>query len=394
MLGLLTNNEVKRAFVDGVLTIDCVEISLIQNSTSHPIEFRGSGSLVIHPQNGIEARFVSKDIIAGLVHPFQKLLRDNEVESGQIFPDSHYFSMRAIELSGDEWVNPSVDVDYTCHSTGTVILLKCEWIRNVSPAEGKKDAVHMLFLDNVPFPLNMIEKNSITREGKEHHSMSYKSSQGVAGGANFKYACASDTSSYFELLATPTEDGRFPLNFEYRIVEAVRFLSVSALSFAICETVYNETRTIEISPTKPLNKGIFPSPLEDRRDWTDEFYKLLDCYLSYSMSKEKGEEFSYISQTMGGLYQLKGVSLDSIALLVGVTIESIVQHEFSQLGKASESMLTDLKRITSSLNSLDIAPRTRDRVTGALGTMKSSRVGDKLYDLVKAGGEFRNEVQF
>lgn len=389
----MSNEQFKRAFVDGVLTIDCKDIRLTQNSTNSPKRWRGSGSLMIDPRKGIEARFVSMDVISPLPTPLDSLLRMGEVESGQIIPESHYYSLCAFDVSGNEWTNPSVEVETTFYNDSTVIVLKCGWIRNVMPAVGAKDSVHMLFLDEIPFPMNSLERSQTVREGRESTNISYTASCGTAGGAVFRYASFGGSQPYYELFAKPTDGVQLPSNFEYRVIEAIRFLSATAMSFSVCETVHGENRSIEISKVLPLNRGVFPSPLMTRRDWTEDFYRLLDCYLRYAMSKVSGDEFANLSLKMGGLYQLKGVSLDDVALLISVAIESIVQKQFPTLGKATEATLADLKTVFSSLDGLTFkATNTLERAKSSLGGLKSSRAVDKLYELQRAGAINAEEI--
>lgn len=379
----MSNEQFKRSLVDGVLTIDCKDIYLTKNSTDSPEEWRGSGSLVIDPRNGIEARFVSMNVATHPAAALQSmLLQMGEVESGQIFPESHYYSLRVIDVSGNEWTNPSVDVSTSHHIDSVVIVLKCDWIRSVTPATDANDYVYMLFLDELPFPLNSLERSQTVCEGRESIKISHTSSHGTAGGADFRYASFGDSQPYYELFAKPIDGVQLPLNFEYRVIEAVRFLSATTMSFSVCESVHSGIRSIEISKASPLNTGIFPSPLRTERDWTEDYYRLLDCFLRYAMSKVSGEEFSYLSLKMGGLYQLKGVSLDDIALLISVAIESITQNQFPKFGKATTATLADLNTIFECLDGLAFTEaNTLTRAKSSLGGLKSSRAVDKLYDL-------------
>lgn len=390
----MSNEQLKRAFVDGVLTIDCKDIRLTQNSTDSPKEWRGSGSLMIDPRNGIEARFVSMDVISNPPTALQSLLRRmGEVESGQIFPESHYYFLRVIDVSGNEWTNPSVEVSTFHHIDSAVIVLKCDWIRSVTPSKDANDSIHMLFLDELPFPLNSLERSQTVCEGRESIKISHTSSHGTAGGADFRYASFGDSQPYYELFAKPVDGVQLPQNFEYRVIEAVRFLSATTMSFSVCESVHSGTRSIEISKVLPLNTGIFPSPLRTQRDWAEDFYRLLDCYLRYAMSKVSGEEFAYLSLKMGGLYQLKGVSLDDIALLISVAIESIAQKQFPNLGKATKAMLADLDAISENLDGLAFKEtNTLTRAKSSLGGLKSSRAVDKLYELQRIDAIKEEEI--
>lgn len=379
----MSNEQFKRALVDGVLAIDCKEICLTKNSTDSFEEWRGSGSLVIDPRNGIEARFVSVNVATNPPSALQSmLLQMAAVESGQIFPESHYYSLRAIDVSGNKWTNPSVEVSTSHYVDSAVIVLKCDWIRSVGPATDGNDSIHMLFLDELPFPLNSLERSNTVCEGRESRKISYTSSHGTAGDAEFRYASYGDSQPHYELFAKPNDGVQWPHNFEYRIIEAVRFISATTTSFSVCESVHSGIRSIEISKVAPLNTGIFPSPLKTQRDWSADFYRLFDCYLRYAMSEVSGEDFAHLSQKLGGLYQLKGVSLDDIALLISVTVESITQKQFPKFAVATAATLADLEVIFENLDKLAFTEaNTLTRAKGSLGGLKSSRAIDKLFEL-------------
>jgi hypothetical protein len=392
MLFSMSDEAFKKAVADNSLVIDCKEIRLAQNGVKTPRILHGNGSLFFNKTKGIEARFIS-----GSVSPpdsrLKEFFADISIRSGQLIPDSHYFSLCAIDAFGQEWTCPSVSVKFDNFDECTVVNLTCGWLKQVSYNECSQDSVHMMFLENLNFPLNVLEKRTIERGDKKSTNITYTVSEStLSSGIQLRYGKAQNETEWYELIAKCPPLTKLPLNYELRLIETIRFISATAISYSVCETILNGTKTLELSATRPLSTGIFPPPLPTRRDITEDFYNLFDCYIQYVSSVTSSEEFSTLTTKIGGLHQLKDVSLDAVALLVSVAIEGITQHEFKSIGHPSESIICDLEKIITSINSLDIDDSVRNRSLGSLSGIKSSRVDDKLKILKNKSAITQEEI--
>lgn len=87
----LTDEAFKQGFVEGKFVIDCVEIKLTQNAQSNPVVYSTSGYLHVSPSDGIEGRFISLQ----LVDTVEQLMKSMEIRSGEIFPESQFFTLEA-----------------------------------------------------------------------------------------------------------------------------------------------------------------------------------------------------------------------------------------------------------------------------------------------------------
>ena len=388
----LSNESLKQELVSNGLIIDCKTIKISQNSNENPKIFIGTGSINVSLRLGITARLVLFFENKPEFTAFDQMVEDGKILSGEIYPNNHYFSFHAIDVDGREWINPSVQVDEKNYATYAVVSITCNWIRSTSAAPEKRDSIQMLFLDEIDFPLNV--RTSIQTEtfGKKMTHFFRGGSEGITRNTSIKYIKYDAPIPYYEIIVHPLVD-TLPSNYAYKLIETIRFLTASSVSFSVCESIHAGTRMLEFAQTAPVKIGIFPPPLVARPQYSDQFYYLLDTYLNHAISDSSGEESSAITTKLYPLYNLKHVSLEAIALLVSVTVESLTQHQFKSLGKASPALQAEIDIVFSCIKELEISTRTQERATSVVGGIKNSRAVDKLYELEKEGKISTDEIK-
>lgn len=384
MTSLLSDKNFRKAFLADTIIIDCKDILLTQNGANAPKKYSGTGAIIASASSGISSRFIVFQPGDPTNSFFEELKNLGKVKSGQFFPDDHYYSLHAVDVQSEVWTCDDVRVTVSQYNEHAVIEFQCDWIKRQTSAEGLKDTVHILLPSAIKFPQNDFEHYEVKRNGSLLHEVKGIGSSGEAAGAKIRYRQHEAPEECFELIAEPIE-GTLPPVFASKIVETIRFMTASVVTFFVSETIQGGVRTFEIAKPRELKKGLFPEPLRDSRNLTKDFYRLLDCYLRYSLQNQPNGDFSFISQAMHPLYNLGEASLDAIALLICVAIESVVQHEFKEFGQPNPAMLADLQVIQSAIKDLDIAEAAKNRAQGSLGGWKGSRITDKLFDLRDRG---------
>lgn len=391
MPSLLSNKKFRNAFLAETIAIDCKEILLTQNGADAPKKYSGPGTIIASASSGISSRFILFHTGDPAESFFEQLISIEKVKSGQIFPDDHYYSLHAVEVTGEVWTCEDVRVEVKQYREHAVVEFKCDWIKQQTSAEGEKDTVHILLPSAIEFPPNDFEHHDVSRDGVLSREVKGIGSSGQAAGAKIRYRHHKAPEECFELIAEPIE-GALPSVFASKIIETIRFMTASVVTFFVSETIHGGVRTFEIAKPRELKKGLFPEPLRDRRDLAEDFYRLLDCYFKYSLQDQPNGDFGFISQAMHPLYNLGEASLDAIALLICVAIESVVQHEFKEFGKPNPSMLANLQVIQSTIKDLDIAEAAKTRTMGSLSGWKDSRITDKLFDLRERGKVSNDDI--
>ncbi len=384
----LADQALKDAFIEGKLAIDCLEIELTRNGPGEPSSFACPGSLQASPEHGLEARLV---IARGTHQPYDMLAamkEQMELRSGQLLPPSRYFALKAKDVAGNVWTNPSASVDIDHRPDAFIVTISCGWVRSEKPIDGSESTTHMVFMDELRFPDNVIHSTKVMERGKKSLKLSSNASAGEAAGMLVTFDPRVDRPGpkYGELFATNQAPTALPENFDDRLVEAVRFCTATVAEPVMRETVHNGKKVLEFAKHRPANKGMLEPPLLPRGNDAD-FYKLLAAYFEYACANAVGRDFAPLSAKVGGLFTLKGVNLDTVALLVSVAVESVLSEEpFKELGKPAHSVLDLIKKMITHIKAATVtfAPEFIKRVTDIVGGMKASRVKDKLHALVVA----------
>nr|WP_297352926.1 hypothetical protein [uncultured Caldimonas sp.] len=382
----LEDQALKEAFVEGKLAIDCLEIKLTRNGPGEPSSFSCAGFLLATPEQGIGGRLV---IARGAHQPydmFASIREETELQSGKLFPSSRYFSLEAKDIAGNVWKNQSVSVDIDHHVDAFIVKLSCSWIRCESSVEGDASATHMVFMDDLAFPDNVIHSQRVLERGKKQLKLTSNASAGEVAGMLVTYDPRADRPGpkFGELFASNQSAAALPENFDDRLVEAIRFCTASVTQPVMRETVRSGKRVLELAQHRAANKGMLEPPLLPRGNDAD-FYKLLECYFLYAAANAAGRDFAPLSAKVGGIFALKGVNIDTVALLVSVAVESVLGDDaFEELGKPASGVLQQLKDMMAHVKAASAQPDFIKRVCNILGGIKSSRAKDKLHALVVA----------
>ncbi len=383
----MSDKALKDAFVEGRLAIDCLEIKLTRNGPGEPSLLSCAGSLTATPSNGIAARLV---VPRGAHQPYDMFASINEsfeLRSGQLLPPSRYFKLEAKDVAGRLWVNPSAKVDIEHRPDAFIATVSCGWVRCETPVDGNTSATHMVFIEELRFPDNVIYSRKVLERGKKALKFSASASAGEVAGMLVTFDPRTDRPGpkFGEMFAENQSASSLPDNFDDRLVEAIRFCTASVIEPVMRETVHKGKKVLEFARHRPTNEGMLQPPLQPRGNDLD-FYKLLECYFQYACAHAAGRDYAPLSAKVGGLFALKGVNLDTVALLVSVAVESVLGEEpFKELGKPPASTLSLFKQMIAHINTAaGFDASFIKRITDVVSGMKSSRVKDKLHALVSA----------
>lgn len=389
----LADDEFKTAFLEGTLAIDCLEIKLIQKGVTEPREFSSTGFLLVSAANGAEARLVIKRDPEAPFDHFANMAAELSVRSGELFPNSFFYRLEATDIAGNVWTNPSVRLTTDHQLTAEVVTFTCDHI-NVELTGGTSEFAHFVFAEDLKFPKNkMFESREFIR-GRERVSIRRTHSEGeVSRMQVFYHKCSADKDRRaFEMVANMTTDTPQPEGFEERLLEAIRFCSATMVSPVMTEVSKDGKRVITLAKAKPLNNGLISPPLSDESAAAD-FYRLMGCYYDYACQNAKVHGGAPLSAKLGGLFTLKGVWLDTVALLLCVATESILDDPlFKSLEKPSGNFLSLLKELFDWIKKAPVEEKLRERALSAMGSMKSNRAVDKMFALVAAGAINKDDI--
>lgn len=382
----LEDDDFKLAYIQGTLAIDCLEITLTQNATDKPRIYTAAGSIFASPENGAEARLVWK---RDENHPYDQIAILNamlRVKSGELIPTDHYFSLRAVDIAGNCWTHPAVLLKRDEMQHAEILTVSCDSIQVEIASDAKRTLVHYVFNDDLEMPMNVSLPSQDVIRGRKRLSIKSRVSAGVVDGMDVSYyqVSADKAGNSYEFAAVAQVGAEPPSDFHARLLEAIQFCVAKHAWPIMGEVIQGGKQIVTLAKSRPFNNGLVSTPLPSYA--SEEFYSLMECYYRYSCSAANGADAAPLSKKVGGLFTLKGVWIDTIALLLSVSVESILQDPvFKNLGKPDKGLRALINKLFDWVRQAPVDEDLIGRATSAMGTMKSNRAVDKMFVLAKAG---------
>jgi hypothetical protein len=382
----LEDSVFKQTFIEGLLAIDCLEIKLIQNSSNEPRSYTLRGSLFVTPNNGVEGRFVWE---RDADHPFDMLapLKDaQQILSGDVIPEDHFFCLRAVDTANRIWTHPAVSLYREEQTQAEILTISCDFIQVELETTNKRTLAHFVFHEALGIRMNMIHTSTEPVRNGKRQIMRRAAAKGAVDRFEIDYypVTADKAESAHELSAVAMPEISPPSHFDSRLLEAIQF-SVAKLAWPIMrEVIQGGKQIITLSKFRPFNNGHVQAAVPDLA--SEDFFRLIECYYRYACSVTQGEEAAPLSKKIGGIFTLKGVWLDTIALLLGVSVESLLNEPvYKKLGVPGNEDRTKIQKIIDYIGHAPHEPRLKERAARIIGSMKSSSASDRLYVLARAG---------
>jgi hypothetical protein len=387
----LADEAFKNAFVAGEFVIDCVEIKLTRNGPGDPAAYTACGSLEVSPTNGAKARLVLPRDPSIPYDPLAKLHELSSYELGKIVPDHHYFALAATDMSGRVWSHPSAEVKVASENEASIVLtVESDYLRWESKLDKPEAGVAaMVFMEDMPFPDRASTAPTEFKQAKRPAMASAKASIGMVTGmvVTFDHRLERPGRQFFEMFIEAEDCGPLPEEFEERMLEAARFCAAMVTSPVMTETHRGETRVVELAKFRPSNRGGVVLPPLAATGYEASFHALMERYYEYASAKAKGGSFAPLSAKISGLFALQGVFIDTVALLLTVAVESVLNEDhFTALGQPDAGTLAQVDKLLAHTKAaVAVDPKLIDRGVSAIGGMKSTRAADKLHALAVAG---------
>lgn len=393
----LKDEEFKKAFLEGSFVIDCVDISLTQNGLASPPIYATSGTLLVTPERGLEGSLVFPKGGPTQFNPISWLKAQLQTLSGQFFADSRYFKLDATDAWGRVWTHPAAHVDFEEASGAVTLKVSCDYVSCEVKGQASSPAwTHMVTLDDVEFPLNVI-MHSAQGVGSKGIRLAAELSRGRIDGMELSFDPGNRKVGvrYAELHAQADVGATQPVGFQERLMEAVSFVTAAMPSWVMTETEHNGIRTLELFKSRQSNSGgVVHAPLSASIGSNDKhFYALLDCYFKYSCANSSGGKQAPLSGAVGKLFTLKNVWVDTVSLIVSVAVEAILsESEFTKLGMPPKALLDDIEKALQAIEKSGVSLNVIKRVNGSVGQMKSVRAKDKLLVLKAVGAVTKADI--
>lgn len=382
----LEDDEFKVAFLEGNLAIDCLKITLTQNGTDDPRSYELVGSLFVNPDEGVTARLVWERDAEHSYDPFAPLDVMQQIQLGNLFPESHYFSLRAVDIAGRRWTHPAVFLKREEWERVEILTVSCDSIQVESETTDKSTLAHFVFHEELGIEVNSAHSSTAPVRNRRREVTKRTAAKGSIGPFEIDYypVLAHKLGNAHELSAVTNSKNPVPNHFDERLLEAVQF-SVAKLAWPIMrEVIQGGKQIVTLSKSTPFNNGHVQPAVPGYAE--ADFYRLMGCYYQYACLAAKGDGAPPLSKTLRGLFTLKGVWLDTIALLLAVSVESLLNDPvYKEFGAPDEEGRRKIQELIAYVTKASFDRKLTERAANVMGGMMSSSASDKLHVLAKAG---------
>jgi hypothetical protein len=390
----LEDQALKKTFLEGNFAVDCLEITLTQNGIDTPRTYRVAGCLFISPANGVEARLVWPRDDEHPFDTFGALNAAQRIQSGDLFPDDCYFSLRAVDTAGRIWTHPAILLSRDERQQAEILKIACDFISVESDADARRTLAHFVFHEDIGIRMNMaLQSDEPLRNGKRLTTRN-AAAKGAVDGIDVDYypVVGAKAGGAHEFSAVVKDGVVAPEHFDERMLEAVQFCVAKMAWPVMREVVRGGKQVVTLSKAQDYNNGLVHSAIPDYA--FADFYRLMERYYQYARSEAKETEAPPLSKKVGGLFTLKGVWLDTVALLLGVSVESILNEPvYKRLATPDEAGKAKIKELIDHVKSSPVDPSLKERAAGIMGGMKSSSASDRLHFLAKAGVVDQDDIK-
>lgn len=392
----LSDDGFKVAFLEGKLSIDCLEIKLTQKGTGTHRMYSAPGFLLLSPQNGAEGRLVVKRGEGNPYEPFQQLIESSKITAGELLPETFYYYLEAKDVTGNVWTCDSLSVKVDSRQNAEIITFQCTYIETKIPGKTKSDFVNFVFTEDLKLPRNRARSSSSLVRGQERHLIRSEAFSGEVAGMQVHYhPCDLDfEGEAFEFTAIAKEGEGMPAWVDLRLLEALRFCTATRAMPVMSEVSRAGKRVIQLSKGYPLKGGgLVQRPLLDLGASKDVF-RLMESYFNFARTNAKEDVATPLSVRLENLYTLRDVWLQSVLLLVCVTAEGILEDAlFKPLGAPQGDNLKAIDKILEAVSKADVKPILIERAQSSMSSMKSSRAIDRMFALASIGALTDAEVK-
>lgn len=351
--------------------IDSIDISLTQKIDHDPIIYKGSGT-IYQDKNGI----LQLKLYTGIEDFNRELsLYFKHHAVGKIIEKDNYFTLNAIDISGNKWFadNIWVNGDISFHVNAQIIKTNIKEISIIS--KGNKTSHENMFIiipGNYEIPCNKKEElvnggwrlnrsvftaNQINFELKKYDDYLI-----VNASSERDYLTEGTGIKFLEILKIITGQIIYPVGIEYRN-QAQTVIKVRSLNDS-------------------YHKNEFPSPI---RHTTPNDLKPFSCLIERYL-EHIDTPFSDIFGFWHKVYCSWQANIVNSSLSLGVAIEGIIKKYFKEQGSPDSEIVQQAECAKIKLKDLNIGDRIKKRLMASISSLlKNPSPKSALNQMIKDG---------
>ena len=377
-------NETLEAFRKGNLELWCPKMTIRKQESDKLIEYSGSGLIRQNQERRLE--FVLIECSLPSLPENLKRMLGNTGEVGKLLQPDKYYSLEATELSGWIWKADRLLVSNNFGTAGSIALGDIYVLEHMESSESQNTTIKLEIFSNAKLPLAEATKKTVSVGTDE--SVSWQRNMARFKVGQFDLTITNE-HGVITVVAT-SENESSPEYFETRIIEALQYVASRTLSWGILQKTTNQNC---ITCLRSQDAAFLPTQLSLPIDYNHAdlegkwVWLLLGKYLEH-IYDFKGEDGFQMHPISAWLHYARNTSAGPIftrGLGLGITVEGILECEFSKTGTPSIEYADALDEMVAHVNSFAGDENVRARTLGALYAMRTIRAKDRLLSLQAAG---------
>lgn len=365
------NLETIEKFISNTFEIDCIDICLTQKIEKEPIVYTGPGTIYQDEHGVLQLKLYSKinDIKKELSHQFK------HHAPGKIIADDNYFTLKAIDMSGKEWVadNIWVSANVSFPASGQVIksrLREIETIEDGSTTE--KNYLFIIVPGKHEIPCNQ-------KEDLPNGGWCLNRSVFPANNIDFEFRKL-DNCLMINANSAPDclkEDTYV------KILEALSIITGLIIHPVFVKNTQQDHAVLKIkSVTNSYSNKKFPIPFKHS---TPGDLQPFSCFFEKYIAAIDSP-FSDLFGFWHKVNRAWQVNIKNSSLSLGVAIEGIIRTYFWELGLPDEEITQQADEAKQKLNDIDIGERIKDRLLSSIGDLlQNTSPKSALYQMAQDG---------
>lgn len=357
------------SFISNTFEIDCIDIILTQKVDKEPIVYAGPGT-ICQDENGIlQLKLYSKisDIKKELSHQFK------HHTPGKIISGDNYFTLKAVDMSGKEWVSDNiwVSANVSFPASGQVIKSKLREIKSMEDGSTtEKNYLFIIVPGKHEIPCN--EKEDLPNGG-------WRLNRSVFSANNIDFEFKQlDNCLIINVNSTPDclkEDTYV------KILEALSVITGLIIRPVVVKNTQQDHSVLKIeSVSNSYSNKAFPLPFKHSTpDDLQSFSGFFEKYLA-AIDAPYSDLFGFWHK-VNRAWQ---ASIENSSLSIGVAIEGIISTYFGELGLPDDEITQQAEKAKQELNTIDIGKRIKERLLSSIGgLLKNTSPKGALYQMAQ-----------
>ena len=348
-----------------------VDISLTQKIDTNPIIYTGSGTIYQDKHGILQLKLYSK--IDNIKKTLSNKFKYHTL--GKIIENDNYYTMKAIDLSGKEWISDNIWISthVSVDTNGIVIKSSLEEIELIEDGTTtEKNNFFIIVPGKFEIPCN---KKEDLPNGGWHLNRSVFSINNIDFELKKK-------DNYLSITANSTPE-YLKVNTYIIFLEALSIITGRIILPVIAKNTQQDHAILKIkSVSNTYSNKKFPEPFKHS---TPSDLQSFSCFLGkYLMTFDApySDLFGYWHK-VNRAWQ---VNITNSSLSLGVAIEGIIRTYFGELGMPDNEIEKQALEAKNKLKNIDIGRRIKERLLSSIGgLLKNTSPKGALYRLAKDG---------